>query len=235
MIAIIPARLGSKRLPKKNILPLCGKPLVAYSIEAALNSNAVDGVYVSTDDEEVVSIAQSYGAEVPFLRPDYLGRDTASTEDVCEHMLEFLERKSSLDTSSFVLLQPTSPLRTAQHIDGAVSVFKKKNADSVVSVSEFEHPVSWALSVENEILTPCFSEELKKRSQDCALRYHPNGAVFVFDTAFFRKRVGRYGKRTFPYVMNRNSSVDIDTKFDFEYAEFLVRRQRSLGESGGRS
>lgn len=227
MIAIIPARLGSKRLPRKNILSLCGKPLIAYTIEAALDSGSINDIYVSTDDDAVAEIAQSYGVHVPFLRPDYLGADTTSTEDVCEHMLGFLTRETDIDVSSFMFLQPTSPLRTAVHIKGAVKVFEEMNADSVVSVTRFAHPLEWALDAVNGVLVPFDSEGLNKRSQECKVRYHPNGAIFVFNTKFFSKRVGRYGNRSFPYVMDRSCSVDIDTKEDFELAEYLLKK-RSL-------
>ena len=224
MIAIIPARLGSKRLPRKNIRSLCGKPLIAYTIEAALESDSIDGVYVSTDDEAVAGIARSYGVHVPFLRPDYLGADAATTEDVCEHLLNFLSAKTKEDISSFMLLQPTSPLRTAKHIAAAVCVFKEMDAQSVISVTAYEHPVQWALTVQDGVLCPCDTFALKQRSQNCEVRFHPNGAIYIFETDFFLKRNGYYGEKTYPFIMDGHSSVDIDTKFDLELAEFFLQR-----------
>jgi CMP-N,N'-diacetyllegionaminic acid synthase len=233
MIAIIPARAGSKRLPRKNVLPLKGKPLIAYTIEAALEAHAVDEVYISTDDKEVIDIALNYGVNVPFCRPPELCTDTASTEDVCEHMLDFLRNERGLIPSSFMFLQATSPLRTSKHIDDAVQLFTEKGADAVIGVSEYAHPVQWALRDDKGIAVPCVPGALEKRSQDLEPRYHPNGALYIFRTDFFRNRSGYYGLGTVPFIMTQEFSVDVDTKVDFALAEFFLDRKPTEDFFGG--
>lgn len=140
VIAIIPARGGSKRLPRKNILPLGGKPLIGWTIEAAQNSIYVDDVFVSTDDQEIADVASQFGVNVPGLRPEELSTDTATTQSVLFYTLE----KYSKDASIVVLLQPTSPFRNSGHIDQAIESLVEKSAFSVVSVTPCEHPPQWA-------------------------------------------------------------------------------------------
>ena len=150
MIAIIPARGGSKGLPGKNIRPLNGKPLIAYAVEEGLKAKHIDRVIVSTEDEEIARIAVKYGAELPFMRPAELATDTAMAVDNYIYTINRLEKEGGKPIESFVVLQPTSPLRIAEDIDGAVDLFEQKSADSVVSYCREAHPVTWHKYLDEE-------------------------------------------------------------------------------------
>jgi N-acylneuraminate cytidylyltransferase/CMP-N,N'-diacetyllegionaminic acid synthase len=223
MIALIPARGGSKGLPGKNTKLLAGKPLIAYAIESALNSKYISKVYVSTDSEEIAEIAIKYGAKVPFLRPIYLATDEALAVDTYIFMLDKW-KESGENVDSLIILQPTSPLRSSANIDEAIELFQSKNASSVISYTEENHPISWHKYV-NEDLTfsPIFEEEIVNRQQK-RKTYYPNGAIFVFKEDLIREKK-YYNENSFAYLMSRNNSVDIDTLEDFEYAEFLITKK----------
>jgi N-acylneuraminate cytidylyltransferase/CMP-N,N'-diacetyllegionaminic acid synthase len=225
MIALIPARGGSKGLPGKNTKLLAGKPLIAYAIESALNSKYISKVYVSTDSEEIAEIAIKYGAKVPFLRPIHLATDEALAVDTYIYMLDKWQ-ESGENVDSFIILQPTSPLRTTKNIDEAIELFQSKNASSVISYTEENHPISWHKYV-NEDLTfsPIFEEEIVNRQQK-RKTYFPNGAIFVFKEGLIREKK-YYNENSFAYLMSRNNSVDIDTLEDFEYAEFLLTKKNN--------
>ena len=223
MIAIIPARGGSKGLPGKNIKPLNGKPLIAYAIEAALKSKHIDRVIVSTDDKEIAKISLQYGAEVPFMRPEFLASDTAQAIDNYIYTIDRLEKDTNTAIDAFVVLQPTSPLRTAEDIDGAVNLFLEKNADSVISYVPEAHPVTWHKYLDSEgRFVNIFDDNIQNR-QTNRVSYYPNGAVYVFRSSIIRDRK-YYSDNSYAYVMPRNRSVDIDYIDDFEYAEFLLMR-----------
>lgn len=161
MIAIIPARGGSKGLPGKNIKEMCGKPLIAYTIEVALKSKSIDHVILSTDDEEIATVAKKYGAEVPFMRPAELASDTAMAVDNYIYTIGRLEKEWNTKIDSFVVLQPTSPLRIAEDIDGAVELFNARNADSVVTYVKEAHPIFWHKKIdENNKLEDYFKVQL---------------------------------------------------------------------------
>jgi len=225
MIALIPARGGSKGLPSKNTKLLAGKPLIAYAIESALNSKYISKVYVSTDSEEIAEIARKYGAKVPFLRPIHLATDEALAVDTYIFMLDKWQ-ESGENVDSFIILQPTSPLRTSKNIDESIELFHSKNASSVISYTEENHPISWHKYV-NEDLTfsPIFEEEIVNRQQK-RKTYYPNGAIFVFKEGLIREKK-YYNENSFAYLMSRNNSVDIDTLEDFEYAEFLLTKKNN--------
>lgn len=225
MIALIPARGGSKGLPGKNTKLLADKPLIAYAIESALNSKYISKVYVSTDSEEIAEIARKFGAKVPFLRPSYLASDEALAVDTYLFMLDKWQ-ESGENVDSFIILQPTSPLRTSKNIDEAIELFQSKNASSVISYTEENHPISWHKYV-NEDLTfsPIFEEEIVNRQQK-RKTYYPNGAIFVFKENLIREKK-YYNENSFAYLMSKNNSVDIDTLEDFEYAEFLLTKKNN--------
>lgn len=223
MIAIIPARGGSKGLPGKNIKPLLGKPLIAYTIECALQAKAIERVIVSTDDEEIAAVAKQYGAEVPFLRPDFLATDTAMAVDNYIYTITRLEEEEGIAIKEFMVLQPTSPLRTPQDIDAAAALFYEKQADSVISYTPEAHPVFWHKVVREDLrLEDLFDNTLANR-QELPRTYYPNGAIYVFSAGLIRTR-RYYSDKTFAYIMSREKSVDIDYQADFEYAEFLLSR-----------
>lgn len=186
MIAIIPARGGSKGLPGKNIKEMCDKPLIAYTIEAALKSKSIDHVILSTDDEEIAAVAKKYGAEVPFMRPAELASDTAMAVDNYIYTIGRLEKEWNTKIDSFVVLQPTSPLRIAEDIDGAVELFNARNADSVVTYVKEAHPIFWHKKIdENNKLEDIFEGTIANR-QELPITYYPNGAVYVFSTEMIR-------------------------------------------------
>lgn len=223
MIAIIPARGGSKGLPGKNVRPLNGKPLIAYAIEAALKAKHIDRVIISTDDEEIARVAVEYGAELPFMRPAKLASDTAMAIDNYIYTIGRLEEEGGKPIDDFVVLQPTSPLRIAEDIDGAIDLFEQKKADSVISYCQEAHPITWHKYLDEEgRFVDIFDANIKNR-QENRVSYYPNGAVYVFRTAMIRDRK-YYTDKSFAYVMPRTRSVDIDFIEDFEYAEFLLKR-----------
>ena len=224
MIAIIPARGGSKGLPGKNVKLLNGKPLIAYAIEAALKAKYIDRVIISTDDEEIARVAVAFGAELPFMRPAELASDSAMAIDNYIYTINRLEKECGDSIDAFVVLQPTSPLRIAEDIDGAIELFNEKKADSVISYTQEAHPISWHKYVDNEgRFVDIFDSNIKNR-QENRVSYYPNGAVYVFRTAMIRERK-YYTDKSYAYIMPRSRSVDIDFIEDFEYAEFLLSKK----------
>ncbi|UGA57359.1 acylneuraminate cytidylyltransferase family protein [Vibrio sp. VB16] len=222
--AVIPARSGSKRLPKKNILPLAGKPMIAWTIEAALGSGLIDEVIVSTNSEEVKAISLKYGAKVPFLRPKTLSSDTASTDDVLLHAIQELQLDS---TDIIVLLQPTSPLRSEIDIDASLSLLQDQSLCGVVTVCECEHSPLWSncLPTNHRMGNFIEKEHALSRSQDLATYYRLNGAVYGYKVAYLEEHKSRYySDKIVASIMSKESSIDVDTKMDFEFAEFLLQR-----------
>ncbi|OVE80235.1 hypothetical protein BVY02_00890 [bacterium J17] len=225
-LALIPARGGSKRLPRKNILPLAGKPLIDWSIEAALKSNCFSKILVSTDCGEIAAVSREAGADVPFIRPDKFSGDTATSIDVARHAIEFLEEQGD-SYEYLVLLQPTSPFRTAEDIQKAIEILEQKSADGVISLVEVsEHPYLANTLPENGSLDSFLREEVKEiRTQDLPKFFKPNGAIYVNRISSLLEEGSFYlSKNCFSYVMPKERSVDIDTELDFRFAKFLVER-----------
>lgn len=223
VLAIIPARGGSKRLPRKNVLPLNGKPLIAWSIDAALKSKYIDRVMVSTDCQEIEAIAIEYGAESPFLRPNDIAGDFASTDSVILHFIEAVSDKIKADI--IVILQPTSPLRLSSDIDNALKLLIGKNANGVVSVCECEHSPFWSNTLpEDGNMGEFIKEDVKgKRSQDLPICYRLNGAVYAFTTASIIHNQGiSYSDNVFSIKMPTIRSVDIDHALDFKVTEAIL-------------
>lgn len=224
MLAIIPARAGSKGLPGKNIKKLLGKPLIAYTIEEALKSKYISEVYVSTDSLEIAKIAEEYVAKVPFLRPDYLATDQALAVDTYIFMLDKLQ-EANKNIESFIVLQPTSPLRTSKNIDEAITLFNDKDADSVISYTKESHPLLWHKYVENDLsFLNIFDDSKLSNRQENRTTYYPNGAIFVFKSEIIRQKK-YYSSKSYAYIMDKNKSVDVDYMEDFEYAEFLLNKR----------
>ena len=226
ILALITARGGSKGLPRKNIKPLLGKPLIAWTVEQAKNSKYIDKVVVSTDDEEIAEISKKYGAEVPFLRPKELARDDSPTIDAIIHAINWFEERGEF-FDILILLQPTSPLRTTEDIDNAIELFlNNKDALSLISVKENEHPPFWSLEIENKFLKPLFGEEyFKKRRQELPKSYMPNGAIFISYVDILKKYKTFYTPKTIAYIMPPERSIDIDNEFDFLLAEFILKNK----------
>jgi hypothetical protein len=222
MIALIPARGGSKGLPNKNIKLLNGKPLIAYTIEAALQAKEITRVIVSTDYENIKEVALEYGAEIPFLRPNFLATDNSSSLEVFKYTINRLEEEENIVIDNFVVLQPTSPLRTSKHIDEAISLFKEKEAKAVVSYCKEYHSVFWHKRIDQQgKILDFFEGDYEKNRQEIEETYFPNGAIYVFNKDFLFTTKD-YNKDCYAYVMDRKHSIDIDTIDDFLYAEFLM-------------
>ncbi len=221
-IAVIPARSGSKGLKDKNIKPLNGKPLMAYSIEAALESCLFDCVHVSTDSPEYAGTARRYGAEVPFLRSPELSSDTATTWDAMRYVLEEY-RKLGKEFDTLAVLQPTSPLRTSQDIRAAYQILEEKQADSVVGVCEVEHSPLWSNTLpEDGCLKGFIREEANGPRQKLSSYYRINGAVYIVSVPLLVKKGTLYGERGYACIMSKEHSIDIDDELDFAMAEFLL-------------
>lgn len=223
IIAIIPARSGSKGLPDKNIRILNGKPLIAYSIVAAQESGIFDEIFLSTDSPEYAHFAVKYGANVPFLRSDKLATDTASTWDCVKEALEQYETMGK-KFDIFVVLQPTSPLRAPQDIVTAVETMILNNADSVVSVCEADHsPLWYNVLPENKSIKGFVRPEIMaKTRQELPTFYRINGAIYAVSTSYFLRTQNIYDGNSFAYIMPKERSIDIDTLFDFSLAQCLL-------------
>jgi CMP-N,N'-diacetyllegionaminic acid synthase len=231
MLAIVPARGGSKGLPRKNIRPLLGKPLIAYTIEEAVRSTVVTEVLVSTDDPEIERVALSYGASCPFLRPSALATDESPAIDTYLYTIRRLERERGAPIDAFIVLQPTSPLRIAWDIDETVALFLCRKADSAATFVAESHPVSWHTLLDEEQRVLSLGSATPRNRQFECITYFPNGAVYVFRTDVLESTQRYFTERSFAYLMPRTRSVDIDTIEDFEYAEYLLRRRHGQPSS----
>ena len=221
-LAIIPARGGSKRLPRKNILNLKGKPLVAWSIEAGLNSKYIDNIVVTSDDDEILKIAKKYKVII-VRRPCELASDRAATIDAVKHVISNVNKTYDY----IILLQPTSPLRTSTHIDEAIELLDRKCADAVISVCEMEHSPLWCNKLPKDKSMANFLKEeiINKRSQDLEKYYRLNGAIYICNTKRLLEENSFFLKdNIFAYIMDKKSSVDIDEEIDFKLAEVLLEK-----------
>jgi len=224
IIAIIPARSGSKGLKDKNIKDLSGKPLIAWTIEAAIESNCCDFVMVSTDSAKYAEISKKYNAQVPFLRSAENSSDIAGSWPVIEEVLANLNEKYDI----VILLQPTSPLRTAQNIKEALDLFFKKNADMVISVIKNSHPVVWSnILPENLSLNNFIKQEyINKPRQELPQSYTLNGAIYIIKSNLINKNIDLYNDKSFAYIMEAKNSIDIDDEIDFLTAKVLLEEQQ---------
>lgn len=227
--ALIPARGGSKRLLGKNIKLLCGKPLIAWTIEAAKASKYIDSTIVSTDNNEIKKIAEQLGTNVPFIRPEYLSNDTASSFDVIKHAIEFL--KIDKENHLIVLLQPTSPLRTAKELDEALEFFLSKKANGIVSISECEHSPLWSNTLPESLMMSSFirSEVQGKRSQDLGKFFRLNGSIYIYKTlSLLEQEKIFFDDNVYGFETSLETAVDIDTALDFLVAETIMK-YRAIG------
>lgn len=223
-LAIIPARSGSKGLRDKNIKLLAGKPLLAHTIQTAINSGMFDTVMVSTDSEEYAKISRLFGAEVPFLRSEITSSDTASSWEVVAEVLEnYKDLGKEFDT--FMLLQPTSPLRTTLNIKDAYNELIWRSAKSIISVCEVDHaPLQCNTLPDDNSLSGFINKETKgKRRQDMPTYYRFNGAIYLSYVDFFELNHDIYREKCFAYIMNKRDSIDIDDQYDFAMAEAILK------------
>lgn len=229
-LAIIPARSGSKGLKNKNIKTLKGKPLLAYTIEAAKDCGLFDEVIVSTDSEKYADIAKHWGATVPFLRSKELSNDTASSWDVVKDVLkEYKLLGKEFDT--VCLLQPTSPLRTSNDIIEGYNVMIKKSANFVVSVCEMDHSPLWSNTLKEDHSMENFikPEIAKIPRQSIPTYYRLNGALYIIKVDYLMKSEDIYAEKSYATFMSKNNSIDIDDQIDFTIAEVLMlQRNRKI-------
>lgn len=230
ILAIIPARGGSKSIPKKNIRLLAGKPLISYTIEEAKKSKYINRIIVSTDDEEIAGVARQLGAEAPFLRPKKLAEDTARDLLVFKHALTWLEENEGYRPEIIVHLRPTAPLRRVEHIDKGIEMLLNSDADSVRSVClSPKHPNKmWRIKRGN--LIPFLPKARVKESynlprQRLPLVYIQNGSVDVTRRSTIFEKNSMTGDRIKAFVMEENESVNINTLIDFELAEILIQKR----------
>jgi N-acylneuraminate cytidylyltransferase/CMP-N,N'-diacetyllegionaminic acid synthase len=224
VLAVIPARGGSKGVPHKNIRLLGGRPLISYTIDAASGARLLDRTVVSTDDTEIAEIARQYGAETPFLRPAELARDESLAEPVLDHALGWLEEHESYLPDYVMLLQPTSPLRTAEDIDNAISLALEKDADGVVSVCPAKHHpyLIKRLGEDGQISDFLTLDRTYKRRQDLPPAFGLTGAIYMVKRDILLESHTFYTDRTYPYIMPVERSLDIDTLWDFAMAELIL-------------
>ena len=220
VLAVIPARGGSKGLPNKNILELVGKPLIAWSIEAASDSKYIDRLIISTDSKEIADVAIKYNCEVPFMRPPELATDDANINDVILHALDKLGDQYDI----VMLLQPSSPLRESKDIDQALEFMQKNNISTVVSICSSNKPLHWHFTLETDgKLKPVYKDKIfYTNRQKPPQVYSPNGALYIAKTDYFRSKKTFYTSSTFAYLMPPERSVDIDNQIDFFTAEAII-------------
>lgn len=224
ILYVIPARGGSKGIPHKNIKLLNGKPLIYYSIDVARQMTTDEHICVSTDDDEIIEVVENYGLKVPFIRPDYLATDTATTNDVLLHAINFYESRGDF-YDVVVLLQPTSPLRNSIHVKEAIELYTN-DIDMVVSVKESH--ASSVLCAENEdgFLELCFNKSGKRR-QDLKSYYEYNGAVYIINIKKLKENGLSGFTKKIKYIMDNFSSTDIDIPLDWIIVESILKSQNS--------
>lgn len=235
ILGIIPARGGSKGIPRKNLALLCGKPLVYYVIQAALASSHLTRTVLSSDDPEIIRVGREYGAEAPFTRPAELSTDSATSAAVAKHALEWMESEEGKRYDYVCLLEPTSPLRTPQDIDNAIELLLNAQADAVVSVSRIEapHPVKTLVIAEGR-LKPFFPSRWRPNllRQDLEPVYAVNGAVYCVKRDVLAQSTSFWGSSAVPYIVPAERSVNVDTLFDLKLAQALMENgtsQRRVG------
>ena len=226
LLALIPARGGSKRLIGKNTLELAGKPLIAWSIDAAFASKYVDRVIVSTDNKAIADTALKFNAEVPFMRPNHLATDAASSVDVAVNALEYMNDICNEDYGFIILLQPTSPLRTSKHIDAAIEMLIDQGAEGIVSIcnktnsSLDVNPYPYKLSVKN------LTNENPNNMHYNVLskQYKVNGAIYLSKTDVLIRELSFFHDKSYMYVMDKDESIDIDYAADFKLCDLFINR-----------
>lgn len=221
IIAVIPARGGSKGIPHKNIIDLCGKPLISYSIIEGLKSKYIDYLMVSTDDEEIAEIAKKHGADVPFIRPVDLATDTSKTIDVVLHVLGNLKKQGHL-YDVLVLLQPTQPLRTSTDIDLAIERYFETGCKSLVSISPVEDHPLLIRSIEQDVLVPVLKMSSTCRRQDMPQYYRVNGCIYINEVAQIDENTS-FNDNIVPFVMEKEHSIDIDEFSDLVMARYYIK------------
>ena len=225
VVGIIPARGGSKGIPRKNITLLAGKPLIAWTIQAVQLSLQMNRVVVSTEDEEIARIAKQHGAEVPFLRPTELAQDDTPGIAPILHAVKWLEKNEGYLPDLIMCLQPTSPLRSSEDIDAAIELAAQKNADAVVSVMPVDHHPDWMQCVDTDgRLTDFITHDRPAtRRQDLPPVYALNGAIYLGRRTVLLEQESWYTDKTYAYIMPPERSLDIDTQWHLCLADLILK------------
>lgn len=224
VLGIVPARGGSKGIPRKNIIDLCGKPLIAYTIEAGLNSKYIDCVMVSTDDAEIKEVALGYGAQVPFMRPPELATDKSKTIDAIVYTLDKLKELGE-KYDVLVLLQPTQPLRTSDDIDDAINIFFDFGEIPLASVSEVDDNPVLIRTIDHNRLVPLLNTSSTIRRQDMPIYYRVNGCIYINKISDIDKQTS-FNDNLIPFIMKKNHSVDIDDVSDVLVAKNYIENRK---------
>jgi CMP-N,N'-diacetyllegionaminic acid synthase len=227
ILAIIPARGGSKGLSRKNLRELCGKPLIAWTIAAAQKSHYIDRLILSSEDEEIISIAQEWGCEVPFIRPQELAQDDTGGLEPVLHAIHYLEEQYDY----VMLLQVTSPLRTTEDIDGCIAWCLEKKAKSCIGISEARESPYWMFHVEsNDKLTPCIATDQEyRRRQDLPTTYMVNGALYIAETNWLVANQDFSSPDTIGYILPTERSIDVDCELDLVLCSVLLQKSNGRG------
>jgi CMP-N,N'-diacetyllegionaminic acid synthase len=228
MLAIIPARKGSKGLKNKNLKILFGKPLICWTIEALLNSKKISKVIVSTNDARVVKACKRYNIMVPVLRPEYLSQDDSLAIDVYKYEMNIYNENKNKKVNDFLVALPTSPLRTYNDINKAINKYQIKKPESLISCTKLSHPSNWALRLKKNMYIDYkkISKYNKLNRQSFVEEYVPNGAIYILKLSNLIKYKSYYTPKTLAYIMPKEFSVDIDDINDFNYAEFIMSRNK---------
>jgi len=225
ILAIIPARGGSKSIPKKNIVPLAGKPLIAWTIEAALKSKYIDKVAVSSDSDEILSVGKQYGAQ-PVKRPAHLATDKAAPEPLVFQVMDWLKEKEDYKPDIIVYLQPTSPLRDKKEINGALETFFRKNCTTLISVYELEKKYlkTFTLNDKGFLQGSVNNKYPFMNRQELPNVYMPDGAIYIITRSAFVKTGQLFSDKTIPYFMGPGGNIDIDSIDDLKKVEKIIKR-----------
>jgi N,N'-diacetyllegionaminate synthase len=229
VLAVIPARGGSKSIPRKNLRIVAGRPLIAWTIDAARRARSVDRVIVSTDDEAIAAVSREWGAEVPMLRPAALARDDTPGVEPVIHAVSWLHEHECYDADLVLILQPTSPLRGAEDIDASVSLYRERGVKALISVYRNTHPDSWTSPLTRDGVLTAFRPELEEPAvrQEGAGRYAQNGAIYLIDRGHLLEHRTLYADRTLAYVMPADRSLDIDEEWQLTAANALLSSRHS--------
>lgn len=223
--ALITARGGSKGIPKKNIVKLCGKPLINWTVESAVKSKYIDKIFLSTDSDEIINSVKKFPVEIPFKRPENLSTDKSTSTDVILHFIDWMKKKcNQFDT--LLLLQPTSPFRKSVHIDNSIKKFIDSDSLSLISITEnIKSPFLSRKINSKGFVEKLFDAKNEKRRQDIPLTYYINGAIYLTDVKNFEKYKTFQTTKTLSYIMPYYSSIDIDEPVDLKIAELYFKEK----------
>ena len=230
VLSVVLARGGSKGIPRKSLLEIGDKSLIGYAIDEAVKSNTISRVVFSSDDLEMQQEAKKHGAEVLFTRPDELAEDTAGSWSVVQHAVKWLEENKNYSCDYVILLQPSTPFRTASHIDTAFSLMLKENNNSCISVREVDYPPHWMFWIDkNNVANRLFPEgENIKRRQDAPVAWQPNGAIYIISSKMLFDKPTLPNKNTTLYRMDWNSSINIDNMSQYEFAKVVQKKSKNI-------